>query len=142
MHSSCRPLLSNCNQSSNHSWSTFQISWCRGGVRGQKIKNSLLITDSQTQLVEMHVTFSVMCSYCTAFHVWLNLVLISQMLSCDNINIRREFILKGLVIYLNKDPDSFFKEYVLSVLFSSKSFFSFIVIHISSLAVSLHKCVV
>ncbi|KAF3855361.1 hypothetical protein F7725_023416 [Dissostichus mawsoni] len=33
---------------------------------------------------------------------------------CDNINTRRECILKSLVIYLNEDPDSFFKEYLAS----------------------------
>ncbi|AWP09126.1 Hypothetical protein SMAX5B_004787, partial [Scophthalmus maximus] len=31
---------------------------------------------------------------------------------CDNINTRREGILSSLVIYLNEDPDSFFKEYL------------------------------
>ncbi|CAM4578920.1 unnamed protein product [Leuciscus chuanchicus] len=54
-----------------------QIFKSKGGVKGQKIKNALVITDS-----------------------------------CDNINIRRECILKGLMIYLTEDPDSFCKEYV------------------------------
>uniref|UniRef100_A0A9J7X016 Uncharacterized protein n=1 Tax=Cyprinus carpio carpio TaxID=630221 RepID=A0A9J7X016_CYPCA len=56
-----------------------QIFKSKGGVKGQKIKNALAITDS-----------------------------------CDNtnINIKRECILKGLMIYLTEDPDSFFKEYV------------------------------
>ncbi|XP_059202814.1 uncharacterized protein LOC131982234 [Centropristis striata] len=31
---------------------------------------------------------------------------------CDNINIRRECVLKSLIIYLNEDPDSLFKEYL------------------------------
>ncbi|KAJ8414519.1 hypothetical protein AAFF_G00037210 [Aldrovandia affinis] len=32
--------------------------------------------------------------------------------SCDDIDTKRECILKSLVIYLNEDPDSFFKEYL------------------------------
>ncbi|XP_061907040.1 uncharacterized protein LOC133652371 isoform X3 [Entelurus aequoreus] len=33
---------------------------------------------------------------------------------CDDIDIRRECILRSLVIYLNEDPDTFFKEYLAS----------------------------
>ncbi|XP_034541289.1 aryl hydrocarbon receptor nuclear translocator-like protein 2 isoform X3 [Notolabrus celidotus] len=33
---------------------------------------------------------------------------------CDNINIRSECILRSLVIYLNEDPDTVFKEYLLA----------------------------
>ncbi|CAL8333148.1 unnamed protein product [Merluccius merluccius] len=32
--------------------------------------------------------------------------------SCDDINVRRECILRSLVVYLNEDPDVFFKEYL------------------------------
>ncbi|KAF1394696.1 hypothetical protein PFLUV_G00003830 [Perca fluviatilis] len=49
----------------------------KGGVKGQRIKEVLSITDL-----------------------------------CDNINTRRECILRGLIIYLNEDPDTFFKEYL------------------------------
>ncbi|KAK0137321.1 hypothetical protein N1851_026484 [Merluccius polli] len=31
---------------------------------------------------------------------------------CDDINVRRECILRSLVVYLNEDPDVFFKEYL------------------------------
>ncbi|KAI7790587.1 hypothetical protein IRJ41_011391 [Triplophysa rosa] len=58
-----------------------QILQSRGGVKGQKIKNAMMITDS-----------------------------------CDNINIKRECILKVLILYLNEDPDSFFKDYVASAI--------------------------
>ncbi|KAJ8393736.1 hypothetical protein AAFF_G00057890 [Aldrovandia affinis] len=35
-----------------------------------------------------------------------------QQSECDDIDTKRECILKSLVIYLNEDPDSFFKEYL------------------------------
>ncbi|XP_035511840.1 uncharacterized protein LOC118323887 isoform X2 [Morone saxatilis] len=54
-----------------------QIFQSKGGVKGQKIKCILAMTDS-----------------------------------CDDINIRRECILRSLVVYVNEDPDVFFKEYL------------------------------
>uniref|UniRef100_A0AAQ5ZT10 Uncharacterized protein n=1 Tax=Amphiprion ocellaris TaxID=80972 RepID=A0AAQ5ZT10_AMPOC len=51
----------------------------KGGMKGQRIKGVLAISDL-----------------------------------CDNINTKRECILRSLVIYLNEDPDSFFKEYLAS----------------------------
>ncbi|XDV39051.1 hypothetical protein PO909_008346 [Leuciscus waleckii] len=56
-----------------------QILKSKGGVKGQRIKEVLSITD---------------------------------LLQRDNINTRRECILRCLIIYLNEDPDTFFKEYL------------------------------
>ncbi|XP_041826561.1 uncharacterized protein LOC121650870 [Melanotaenia boesemani] len=67
------------SQLDNFSDKLTQIFTSKGGLKGQRIKNTMAINDL-----------------------------------CDDIDIRRERILKSLMIYLNEDPDSFFKEYLIS----------------------------
>ncbi|XP_071393706.1 uncharacterized protein [Centroberyx affinis] len=75
-----KPLQSKFMSQLDHfSDKLIQIFKTKGGVKGQRIKDVLVIKDS-----------------------------------CDNINTRRECILRSLVIYLNEDPESFFKEYLAS----------------------------
>ncbi|XP_077090383.1 uncharacterized protein LOC143741778 [Siphateles boraxobius] len=78
MRITTKPLQSKFMSQLDHfSNKLMQIFKSKGGVKGQRIKEVLSITDSP-----------------------------------DNINTRRECILRCLVIYLNEDPDTFFKEYL------------------------------